>query len=385
MPTMHVDNAHIIAYLVDNNIGTANIGGSDVTSSHHQERSARPQAPGLQVVFGTGPVGCAAAGLLLEKGLQVRMVSRSGKRPAGAFLKTAPGPREKLSFLSADAMDMTAVRAAASEATHVYYCVNASYQDWERLLPVMHGNIVRAARENGAVFAAAENLYMYAQGLPVIDESSPIDPPSRKGRLIQRLHNELVAAGSDGGVRWTSVRASDFYGPLATGQSLFGTERFLDPLFDGKRPLLWGNLNQPHTFTYVEDYGRALAVAALSPDAHGKAWIVPNDRTMTTRQLAQLFFDAAGFSNGRTPKLRRIPRFGFAAAGLFSPLMREVLEVLYQKEEPYIVDGSRFQATFRFEPTKLEDGVRRTLEWYRSARPRRTASSTSLAPSVRVP
>jgi nucleoside-diphosphate-sugar epimerase len=61
-----------------------------------------------------------------------------------------------------------------------------------------------------------------------------------------------------------------------------------------------------------------------------------------------------------------VPRAAFAVAGLFSPLMREVLEVLYQKEEPYIVDGSRFRKTFGFEPTPLEEGVKRTLEWYRA-------------------
>jgi nucleoside-diphosphate-sugar epimerase len=333
--------------------------------SRYDSQEDGRKAPGLQVIFGTGPVGCAAAGLLLEKGLQVRMVSRKGREPAGLSWTVRPKLRVRLSFQSADAMDMAAVRAAARGATHIYYCVNASYQDWERLLPAMHGNVVRAAVEGGAVFAAAENLYMYAKGLPVIDEQARIDPPSRKGRLIQRLHEELAAAGARNGLRWTVVRASDFYGPLATGQSLFGTERFLDPLFAGRRPLLWGNLDLPHTFTYVEDYGRALAVAALSPDAHAKAWIVPNDRTVTTRQLARLFFEAAGLSNGRAPKIRRMPRAGFAAAGLFSPLMREVLEVLHQKEEPYVVDGSRFQAAFSFKPTKLEEGVRRTIEWYR--------------------
>ncbi len=323
---------------------------------------------GRHVIFGTGPVGCSAAGLLLEKGKRVRMVNRGGRRPTGAFLDLAPDLEARLEFASADATEEPSVRAAAAEATHVYYCANVLYQDWEKILPVIHANILRAATENGAVLAAAENLYMYARGVPVIDEKTPVDPPSHKGRLIQRLHENLADAGARGALRWTAARASDFYGPVATGQSLFGTERFLDPLFAGKRPLLWGNLDLPHTFTYVEDYGRALATAALSPEAHGKTWVVPNDRTVTTRELARLFFAAAGFTNGSTPKIRWMPRAGFALAGVFSPLMREMLEVLYQKEEPYVVDGSRFRDTFHFEPTSLEEGVRRTLAWYRRIR-----------------
>jgi len=309
-------------------------------------------------------VGCSAAGLLLERGHRVRMVNRSGNRPAGAFIRLSAERGANLDFISADARDLAAVRLATRGATHLYNCVNVMYQDWEKVLPIMHANILRAATENGAVLAAAENLYMYARGLPVIDDCASVDPPSRKGRLIRRLHETLVDAGNQEGLKWTTVRASDFYGPLATGQSLFGTERFLNPLFAGKRSMLWGKPDMPHTYTYVEDYGRALAVAALAPEAYGKAWIVPNDRTVTTGELAQLFFEAAGFANGKAPKILWMPRAGFAIAGLFSPLMREVLEVLYQKEEPYVVDGSKFRKTFGFEPTPLEEGVRRTLEWY---------------------
>lgn len=51
-----------------------------------------------------------------------------------------------------------------------------------------------------------------------------------------------------------------------------------------------------------------------------------------------------------------------------SPLLREVVDVLYQKEEPYVVDGGRFQSRFGFSPTTLEEGVRRTLAWYRAMR-----------------
>ena len=66
-------------------------------------------------------------------------------------------------------------------------------------------------------------------------------------------------------------------------------------------------------------------------------------------------------------------------AGLFSPLLREIPEMLYQKEEPYVVDGSSFQGTFDFTPTTLEEGVRRTLAWYHAARSARTAPSAAAA------
>jgi len=61
------------------------------------------------------------------------------------------------------------------------------------------------------------------------------------------------------------------------------------------------------------------------------------------------------------------PRALIALLGIFNPLLREVVEMLYQKEEPYVVDGSRFAREFDFAATPLEEGVRRTLAWYARA------------------
>jgi nucleoside-diphosphate-sugar epimerase len=318
---------------------------------------------GLQVVLGTGPVGCAAARHLLEEGLPVRMINRSGKRP-DLFEDLGPDLQARLEVRPADAMNGEEVMASTRGATHIYHCANVSYERWSRDLPVLHANLVNAAVAHDAVLAVAENLYMYARHLPVMTEDSPVDPPSRKGRIVQALHQNLEAAGREKGLEWVSVRASDFYGPGALLQSMFGTERFLDPLFSGRRPGVIGNPDLPHTYTYVGDYGRALAVAALRPDAHGAAWMAPNDRTLTTREVAALFFAAAE----RAPGLMRIPRAALVMVGLFNPVIREVVEVLHQKEEPYVVDGSRFSSRFGLEPTRLEEGVRRTLAWYEARR-----------------
>jgi nucleoside-diphosphate-sugar epimerase len=257
-----------------------------------------------------------------------------------------------------------AVLAASKGATHIYHCANVAYQDWERVLPPMQDNLVEAAQAHGAVLAVAENLYMYGRGSPVIDESTPEEPPTRKGRLRKRLHDALAEQAARSGLRWAAVRASDYYGPGAGLQSVFGADRFLDPLFAGKRPGMLGNPDLPHTYTYSGDYGRALALAALRPEAHGRAWIVPNDRTLSTRQVAQLFFAAAG----RGADVGRIPRAALSLAGLFNPLVRELGEMLYQKEEPYIVDGSLLRSRFGFEPTTLEEGIRATLAWYEARR-----------------
>jgi len=322
------------------------------------------------VIFGNGPVGSSAARFLLSKGHSVRTVSRTGRRPPIVFDDLSGDEQNRLELRSVDALDPKAVLAASRGASHLYHCVNVPYQDWPRVLPGLQANLVAAALQEKAVLGVAENLYMYARGVPVISDDTPEDPPTRKGLLRKQLHEKLVDAGKADGLAWTSVRASDYYGPGAVFQSLFGTQLFLDPLFKGKRPRIVGSLDQPHTYTYVEDYGRALAVAALDPRAHGRSWIVPNDRTLTARQVAEMFFAAAGRKPaGRNAAPGVIPRPLIAALGLFNPLLRELVEMLYQKEEPYVVDGSPFARLFSFLPTPLEEGVRRTIEWYRRARP----------------
>ena len=312
--------------------------------------------PGLQVIFGTGPVGTATARELLGRGLPVRMVSRSGRLPARGL--TGDG---RIEGRAADALDPAAVAGAAAGATHVYHCMNVPYQDWRRLLGPLQANLAAAARAAGAVLACAENLYSYAAGVAAIDETTPEIPPTRKGRLRRELHETLVREAERTGLRWTAVRASDYYGPGAGLQSVaFGSVRFLDPLFAGKRPAILGAPDLPHTYTYSLDFGRALATAALDPAAHGRAWIVPNDRTLTTREVAGMFFAAAG----RDPGLAVLPRVAVVAAGVFDPLVREVVEMLYQREKPYVVDGSRCAERFGFVPTRLEDGVAETVRWY---------------------
>jgi len=319
---------------------------------------------GLHVIFGTGPVGCSAAKLLLEKGFRVRMVNRTGTRPHGLLEDLTRDEASRLEIKPADALDPAQALSISEGATHIYHCANVSYELWKTVLPRLHSNLVEAAIAHGAVLAVAENLYMYAPGVEVINEATPEIPPSRKGKLQHALHGRLIETGERRGLKWVSVRASDFYGPGAILQSVFGTTRFLDPLFAGKRPGLLGDPDQPHTYTYVGDYGRALAHAALNPEAYGRAWIVPNDRTMTSREVARLFFAAAARGTG----VSRIPRFVLAGLGLFRPVIRELGEVLYQKEEPYVVDGSLFSSRFGFTPTPFEEGIRRTLEWYQASR-----------------
>jgi len=51
--------------------------------------------------------------------------------------------------------------------------------------------------------------------------------------------------------------------------------------------------------------------------------------------------------------------------GLFNPMMRELSEVAYQLEQPFVLDSSAAQQTFGLAPTPWEDVLTGVIASYR--------------------
>jgi nucleoside-diphosphate-sugar epimerase len=54
------------------------------------------------------------------------------------------------------------------------------------------------------------------------------------------------------------------------------------------------------------------------------------------------------------------------ALGLFSPIMRELAEMLYEWERPYVVDHSKFERAFGAPTTAHREAIRETVAWFRA-------------------
>jgi nucleoside-diphosphate-sugar epimerase len=131
----------------------------------------------------------------------------------------------------------------------------------------------------------------------------------------------------------------------------------------GKTATVLGDPDQPHTYTYVPDIGEGLAVLGEHPDAAGQVWHLPNDPdTRTTRHLVDISYQQAGRPRGR---LRRLPPVLLRALGLINPTTRELVEMQYQFEEPFIVDSSKITNKLGVEATPLPRAIRDTLRDYR--------------------
>jgi hypothetical protein len=53
----------------------------------------------------------------------------------------------------------------------------------------------------------------------------------------------------------------------------------------------------------------------------------------------------------------RVPKVLLRGLGVFSPMLREIAEMAYQWEVPYVVDDSRFRSAFGVGPTPIDDQV----------------------------
>jgi nucleoside-diphosphate-sugar epimerase len=306
-----------------------------------------------QVIFGTGAIGLATLEALRRRGERVRMVNRSG---------TAPVP-DDVEVLGGDASDPAFATAAADGAQVVYQTLNPPYHRWVELFPGLQAGVLAAAQASGARLVSMENVYMYGRpaGQP-LTEDRPYAAHTRKGRLRARMARELLAAHQAGRVQVAIGRASDYFGPRGGAQSNLG-DRVFPAALAGKTANVLGDPDQPHTYTYIPDIGEGLAVLGEHPDAAGEVWQLPNDpQTRTTRQLVDIIYRLAGQPQ---TKVRGTPVLLLRAIGLFNPTVRELVELQYEFEEPFIVDSSKITAKFDLHATPVEQALADTLASYR--------------------
>src|ERR687891_261073 len=309
----------------------------------------------LQVVFGTGPVGTSVMEALMQRGRRrVRMINRSGRASVPEGVEVVGG----------DATDGAFAREASEGASVVYFALNPPYTQWTELFPPLQAGVIEGAASAGAKLIAVENLYMYGltNGRP-LTEDLPYAPNTRKGAVRARMSKELMEAHTSGKVRVAIGRASDFFGPRvlvsAAGEQVFGRA------VEGKSAQVAGDPDQPHTYTYAPDIGKGLAILGDREEALGQAWHLPSPETLTTRRFVEMIFEEVG----KPARIQAAPKILLRAMGLFNPGMREMIEMLYEFEEPFVVDDSRFEREFGEQATPLREAIQRTVRWYREERP----------------
>ena len=262
---------------------------------------------------------------------------------------------ESDSLIKADLLDAGQTTAAVAGSDVVYFTAGlpANTELWEAQFPTMLRNALEASSAAGAKFVYFDNTYMYPQDERTQTEQTSFTPNGRKGKVRAAMASMILDEMARGDIPVLIARAPEFYGPGRT-QS-FTNALIIDPLKAGKKPRVPVRDDRQRTLIWTPDASRALALLGNTPDAFGQTWHLPvAEERPNYREFATMASEAFGQKPGYTV----VPRWVLNAAGLFSPQVRELRELLPRYEHHNRFDSTKFRARFpEFAVTSYRDGL----------------------------
>lgn len=299
----------------------------------------------MRVVVGSGPVGTAVAQLLVERGEQVRLITRSGSGP------DLPG----LEKVRANASDPSALTELVEGAETLFSCGGPAYDRWPVDWPPLGASLIETAAATGAVLLTTGNLYCYGVPDGPMKEGDPERPNSVKGQVRSKLWADALAAHQAGRIRTAEVRGSDY---LGTGAVSFFTVAVLPGVLAGKRTPVPADLDAPHSWTSVTDVARTLVAVASDETSWGRTWHVPSPAPTSLRDLST---QAAAIAGVQAPRLSSMPPAVLWLAGLVNKPARGVRELQYQFRRPFVLDSSQAEGAFGIEPVPTAEALAETV------------------------
>jgi len=297
-----------------------------------------------------GTIATELVPILLQNNLQVRLVSRNPKNVTGA------------ETMAADVLNYEQVQQAVKGSDVVYLLVGLEYkiEVWRRSWPTLMRNVIDACKASNAKLVFFDNIYAYGKVNGRITEDMPFKPVSKKGEVRAQIDTMLMEEMKAGNIQAVIAKATDFYGPRCTDKSAPGVLVF-ERMKKGLSSQWFINTGLPRAFNYTPDCAKGLYLLATSDKAFGQVWHLPVvKQALTGKQFIQLTAQYMQAGN----KIQVLPKWILKIAGWFSPLMKEMDEMMYQYEFPLEFDSTKFEKAFNFTPTSYEEGIKATAEWF---------------------
>ncbi|MCX6269017.1 MAG: NAD-dependent epimerase/dehydratase family protein [Bacteroidetes bacterium] len=303
----------------------------------------------VQTILGSGGgIGLPLARELKNHTDNIRLVSRNPKKV-----------NEGDELFPVDVNDLSRIDKAIEGSEVVYVTIGFEYNTkvWQHVWPPFLQEVIKACKKHGAKLVFFDNVYMYAKSaIPMMTESSPILPPSEKGKVRTKLQEMIMDEVEKKNIRALIARSADFYGPDNKNSAL--NMMVLDNLRKGKKAQAFGDIDKIHTYTYTPDAAKATALLGNTADAFNQVWHVPTTKEkLSTRQWIELIAKEIKME----PKIQTVPTWMVRVLGLFIPIMREFPEMMYQYEQDYIFDSTKFEKRFGILATSPLDGVREMI------------------------
>ncbi len=304
----------------------------------------------MQTILGSG----GAIGIPLAKELKnntdhICLVARHPKKV-----------NESDELVTADLTNAEQVNKAVEGSEIVYLTVGLEYniKVWERDWPLIMMNTINACIKYQTKLVFLDNVYAYAPDeIPHMTEESHIAPVTKKGKVRAQLLKMIFDSISKNGLIALIARSADFYGPnVKTG---FLNLSVIDK-FKKKQKAYWqADAHKIHSFTYTPDAAKAVAMLGNMPDAYNQTWHLP---TSSEKLTGVDFINEVAEAMNVKPRYFTLSKTMIALTGLFSPILKELMEMQYQNDRDYFFDSSKFNKRFSFTPTGYKEGIHQIVK-----------------------
>ena len=304
----------------------------------------------FSVLGAGGAIGDEVVKELAERKKPFRLVSRSVHPQRGAA-----------EVMHLDLTDKSQTLLALKDASVAFLLVGLKYdrKAWEQMWPRIMTNTIEACKRSGTKLVFFDNVYMYGRVSGAMTEVTPFEPCSRKGEIRAGIAEQLQREWKAGSLTAMIARSADFYGPHARN----GVPNALvfDPLSSGKAAMCLADDSQPHSYTFTPDAARALMSLVENETAWNQTWHLPTAASpLTGKEFVLRAADALKVK----PRYRVLGPAMVKMVGWFNPVVREIYEMLYQNDAPYVFDSSKFTGVFGYGATPYDEGILATAASY---------------------
>jgi nucleoside-diphosphate-sugar epimerase len=304
----------------------------------------------MQTILGAGgAIGVELAKALPEYTSNIRLVGRNPSKV-----------NQEDQLVQADLTQSDDVMRAVQDSEVVYITAGLPYNTkvWETTWPIIMNNVIEACKDHQVKLVFFDNVYMYDPDcMGSMTEQCPLNPASRKGKVRAQIARMVMDVSDNGDIQALIARSADFYGPSIKNVSML-TETVFKPFSQGRKAQCLGKVDAKHSYTYTPDAGIATALLGNTPDAYGQVWHLPTaSDPYTMRELIKIIAEEFEVA----PKYLAANKIMVGIIGLFVPLMKEIVEMMYQYERDYVFISDKFEKRFEFQPTPYLKGIREIM------------------------
>jgi nucleoside-diphosphate-sugar epimerase len=290
----------------------------------------------------------------LRRGEQVRGVDNfsTGKR------NNLAGILGQIDFRAADILDLDAMKSACSGADYVLHQAAVPSVPKSVLDPIASNranvdgtlNVLVAARDarvKRVIYAASSSVYGDTPTLPKHESMTP-DPISPYAVAKLASERYMISFYRCYGLETVALRYFNIFGPRQDPSSPYSgvLAKFITQMLAGQQPTIFGDGEQSRDFTYIDNAVEANLLACKAPaeQAAGKVFNVATGRQVTLNETFKLLQALTSYSGSAI--------YGAERGG----------DIKHS-----LADISSAEQHLGYKPkVSFEDGLRKTVDWYRS-------------------